>query len=79
GGRLDAVGNPPQGQAHDRSLPIFAGALVAVPLVVLLFQNLMQASAVTPGEGLVGYLLALPLMGKLLFGAFLVGVPGILA
>lgn len=79
GGRLDAVGNPPQGQARDRSLPIFAGALVAVPLVVLLFQNLMQASAVTPGEGLVGYLLALPLMGKLLFGAFLVGVPGILA
>src|SRR3546814_17201275 len=31
-----------------------------------------------PGSGIVGYIATLPLMGKLLFGAFLIGVPAIL-
>jgi POT family proton-dependent oligopeptide transporter len=31
-----------------------------------------------PGSGIVGYVLSLPLMGKLLFGTFLIAVPGIL-
>jgi POT family proton-dependent oligopeptide transporter len=78
GGRLTHFGNPPAGQTADRVVPIVVGAMVAVPLVMLLFQNLMSAPAAAPGAGVIGYVLALPLMGKLLFGTFLVAVPGIL-
>jgi POT family proton-dependent oligopeptide transporter len=78
GGRLTAFGNPPVDLAKDRALPIFIGALVAVPLVMLLFQNLMAAALAAAGSGILGYVLALPLMGKLLFGTFLVSVPAIL-
>jgi POT family proton-dependent oligopeptide transporter len=38
----------------------------------------MNAPEPAPGAGIVGYMLTLPLMGKLLFGAFLIGVPSIL-
>jgi POT family proton-dependent oligopeptide transporter len=78
GGRLAAFGNPPADLAKDRALPIFIGALVAVPLVMLLFQNLMNAAPAAPGAGIPGYILALPMMGKLLFGTFIVAVPVIL-
>jgi len=78
GGRLSHFGNPPADQPHARALPIFIGALVAVPLVMLLFQNLMSAVPAAPGAGMIGYVLALPLMGKLLFGTFLIAVPVIL-
>jgi POT family proton-dependent oligopeptide transporter len=78
GGRLTHFGNPPADQPHDRALPIFIAALVAVPLVMLLFQNLMSAAPAAPGAGMLGYVLALPLMGKLLFGTFLIAVPVIL-
>jgi POT family proton-dependent oligopeptide transporter len=78
GGRLAGYGEPPEGQARDRSLMIYIGALVAVPLVWFLFTNLMNAPAAEAGAGFVGYLLALPLMGKLLFGTFIIGVPVIL-
>ncbi len=78
GGRLAAFGNPPADLVKDRSVLIFIAALVAVPLVMLLFENLMNAAPEKAGAGIVGYILALPLMGKLLFGTFLVAVPGIL-
>ncbi len=78
GGRLTHFGNPPPGQASDRMVPILVGAVVAVPLVMLLFQNLMSAPAAAAGTGVIGYVLALPLMGKLLFGTFLIAVPAIL-
>jgi len=78
GGRLTHFGNPPADLAKDRALPIFIAALVAVPLVMLLFQNLMSAVPAAPGAGVLGYVLALPLMGKLLFGTFLIAVPVIL-
>jgi len=78
GGRLTHFGNPPADQAKDRALPIFIAALVAVPLVMLLFENLMNAASAAPGAGILGYVLALPLMGKLLFGTFLIAVPVIL-
>jgi POT family proton-dependent oligopeptide transporter len=45
---------------------------------MLLFQNLMNAAPAAPGAGILGYILALPLMGKLLFGTFIVAVPVIL-
>jgi len=57
---------------------IFIGALVAVPVIYFLFTNLMNAPAPVEGAGFIGYLVALPLMGKLLFGTFLIGIPVIL-
>jgi len=78
GGRLDAYGNPPRREGPDRAMLIYALAIVAVPLVYFLFVNLMATEAPAPGSGFVGYLLSLPLMGKLLFGTFLVSVPAIL-
>jgi POT family proton-dependent oligopeptide transporter len=41
-------------------------------------MNLMNSPEPAPGSGLVGYIMSLSLMGKLLFGTFLLGVPGIL-
>ena len=38
----------------------------------------MNSPEPAPGSGIVGYILSLSLMGKLLFGTFLIGVPGIL-
>ncbi|MEA3040095.1 MAG: proton-dependent oligopeptide transporter, family, partial [Sphingomonadales bacterium] len=50
----------------------------AVPVFYFLFTNLMNAPKPPPGQGIGGYILSLPLMGKLLFGSFLIGVPAIL-
>jgi POT family proton-dependent oligopeptide transporter len=77
GGRLGGYGEPPAG-VPNRAMMIFIGALVAVPVIYFLFTNLMNAPAPVEGAGFVGYLLALPLMGKLLFGTFLIGIPAIL-
>ncbi|NML94546.1 peptide MFS transporter [Novosphingobium olei] len=78
GGRLAGYGEPPAGQTKDRSLFIYFGAAIAVPIVLFLFQNLMNASPAAEGAGFAGYIMALPLMGKLLFGTFIIGVPAIL-
>ena len=78
GGRLDAVGNIPKQSGPDRAIPIYIGALIAVPLVYFLFTNLMAAAKPVEGSGFVGYLMSLSLMGKLLFGTFLISVPAIL-
>ena len=78
GGRLSQVGNPPAGAVKDRSKIIYLCALLAVPLFYLLFVNLMSAEPAAPGSGFVGYLVSLSLMGKLLFGTFLVSVPAII-
>ncbi len=77
GGRLDAVGNAPAG-AKDRSALIYLGALLAIPVIYFLFTNLMSAPKPVEGSGFIGYLQSLSLMGKLLFGTFIVSVPGIL-
>ncbi|MES2442219.1 MAG: peptide MFS transporter [Pseudomonadota bacterium] len=77
GGRLSGYGEPPAG-VPNRSMVIFICALAAVPVIYFLFTNLMNAPAPVEGAGFVGYLLALPLMGKLLFGTFLIGIPAIL-
>ncbi|SEN07643.1 proton-dependent oligopeptide transporter, POT family [Sphingomonas gellani] len=79
GGRLTGYGEQPAGQPANRAIGIYAAALIGIPLFYLLFVNLMNnAEATAASSGIVGYLLALPLMGKLLFGTFLVAVPGIL-
>ncbi|PTD17922.1 peptide MFS transporter [Sphingomonas fennica] len=79
GGKLDGYGEPPVRTGPDRSWLIYILSIVAIPLVWFLFVNLMNSPAPKSGEGMLGYLLALPLMGKLLFGTFLVAVPVILA
>ncbi len=77
GGRLNGYGEPPAGQPN-RSMIIYICALVAVPVILFLFINLMDAPKPVEGAGFVGYLIALPIMGKLLFGTFLIGLPAIL-
>ncbi|WP_414902674.1 peptide MFS transporter [Sphingomonas flavalba] len=77
-GALDGVGEPPETGGRDRSLLIYVGALLAGPVVLFLFYNLMNTPHVEPGAGFLGYLAGLPLMGKLLFGTFLLSVPAIL-
>jgi POT family proton-dependent oligopeptide transporter len=49
-----------------------------VPVFYFLFVNLMNTPEPAPGSGFVGYIVSLSLMGKLLFGSFLIGVPAIL-
>ncbi|WP_066805053.1 peptide MFS transporter [Sphingomonas asaccharolytica] len=78
GGRLDAYGNPPPREGPDRAMLIYALSIVAVPVVYFLFVNLMQAEEPAAGSGFIGYLASLPLTGKLLFGTFIISVPGIL-
>ncbi len=77
GGKLAGYGEPPVAEGPDRTPWIFLGAILAIPVAYFLFTNLMVASTATPGSGIVAYLLALPLMGKVLFGTFLASVIGI--
>jgi len=79
GGRLSGFGERPEGANPQKDLWIYAGALVFVPIVYFLFINLMGAEPPAEGSGFVGYLVSLPLMGKMLFGAFILGIPAILA
>ncbi|WP_157216264.1 peptide MFS transporter [Flavisphingomonas formosensis] len=78
GGRLSGYGEPPRREGADKAPLIYLCALAVVPVFYFLYTNLMSAPEPAPGSGIVGYIVSLPLMGKLLFGTFLVGVPGIL-
>jgi POT family proton-dependent oligopeptide transporter len=78
GGRLAGYGERPA-DAPNRDIVIYIGALIAVPVFVFLFSNLMNSAPAAEGSGFIGYLASLSLMGKLLFGTFIVAVPGILA
>jgi POT family proton-dependent oligopeptide transporter len=79
GGKLDGYGEPPAKPGVDaKQWLIYAVALCVVPLFYLLYVNLMHSAAPAEGSGFIGYVLSLPLMGKLLFGSFLLGVPAIL-
>jgi proton-dependent oligopeptide transporter, POT family len=77
GGRLAGYGERPE-KAANRDIAIYIGALIAVPVFVFLFSNLMNSAPAEEGSGFVGYLMSLSLMGKLLFGTFLISVPAIL-
>jgi len=78
GGRLDGYGDRPAGADGAKDWLVYGGALLAIPLVWFLFNNLMGYVAPKGGEGIIGYFAGLPIMGKLMFGTFLVAVPGIL-
>ncbi len=78
GNQLTGYGDPPPQTGGDKSLLIYLGAVLAVPVVWFLFTNLMDTPQPVPGSGIIGYILSLSLMGKALFLTFLIGVPGIL-
>lgn len=78
GGKLNGVGDRPQGAPANRDYIIYIGAILAIPVAWLLFSNLMNSVPPTEGTGIIGYVANLPIMGKIMFGTFLVAVPGIL-
>ncbi|HKC02510.1 MAG TPA: peptide MFS transporter [Sphingomicrobium sp.] len=78
GGRLAGFGERPADAPADRDWWIYGAALLCVPVVIFLFWNLMNYVAPPPGSGVLGYVMSLPIMGKILFGTFLLSVPGIL-
>ena len=78
GGRLSGYGEVPARDGPDRSLLIYVLAIAFIPVFYFLFVNLMNSPKPVPGAGILGYVLSLPLMGKMLFFTFLVAVPGIL-
>ncbi|NUR44780.1 MAG: peptide MFS transporter [Sphingomonas sp.] len=79
GGRLDGYGERPEHGDPSKDWIVYGSAILAIPVVWFLFTNLMNYQAPEAGSGIVGYILSLPIMGKLLFGTFLIGVPAILA
>jgi POT family proton-dependent oligopeptide transporter len=79
GGRLAGYGERPEQAPANRDLAIYAGALVAVPVVLFLFWNLMNSgSSASEAHSIGEYLVSLPIMGKVLFGTFLIAIPAIL-
>jgi POT family proton-dependent oligopeptide transporter len=78
GGKLDGYGERPAGAPANRDWLIYVGALLAIPVVWLLFHNLMGYEKPAEAAGFVGYISTLPIMGKIMFGTFAVAVPGIL-
>lgn len=78
GGRLKGYGERPQGADGSKDWLIYGAAILAVPLSFALFSNLMSYVPPPAAGGIGGYLLSLPLMGKLMFGSFIIAIPGIL-
>ena len=78
GGKLDGYGERPASAPTNRDLIVYAGAVLALPVVYFLFTNLMNYVKPAAGSGIVGYVATLPIMGKIMFGTFLVSVPAIL-
>lgn len=79
GGKLGGYGERPAGADPRRDILIYALSIAAIPLMWFLFVNVMDAAQAQAGTGIVGYFLALPILGKLLFVTFLLSVPAILA
>jgi proton-dependent oligopeptide transporter, POT family len=78
GGRLAGYGERPADADSSRDMFIYGGAIAFVPIVWFLFYNLMNYVAPEAGSGIIGYIASLPIMGKFLFGTFLLSVPAIL-
>jgi proton-dependent oligopeptide transporter, POT family len=78
GGKLNGIGDRPADAPTNRDMIIYAGALLAIPVVWFLFTNLMSYVRPAAGSGIIGYVATLPIMGKIMFGTFLIAVPGIL-
>ena len=77
-GALDGFGDRPENAPAGRDILIYAGAILAIPVVYFLFTNLMGYVRPAAGSGITGYIATLPIMGKIMFGTFLIAVPGVL-
>jgi proton-dependent oligopeptide transporter, POT family len=77
GGRLAGYGEPPERSGPDRAPLIYVLSLLSVPLLWLIFRNVMTTPAAAEGTGVWGYILATPFLGKVLFVTFLAAVIGI--
>jgi len=77
GGRLAGYGEPPAQSGPDRAPLIYLLALASTGIFWLIFRNVMNTPAAEPGAGLVGYLIATPMLGKALLLIFLAAVIGI--
>ena len=77
GGRLAGMGEPPEQTGPDRAMLIYILTFVAVPLFWLTFSNVMNTPEAAAGSGVWGYIVATPLLGKVLFVTFLAAVIGI--
>ena len=78
GGKLNGYGDRPADAPSNRDVIIYVCSILAIPVVYLLFANLMSYVKPAAGSGIIGYIATLPIMGKIMFGTFLVAVPGIL-
>ena len=74
GPKLAGYGEPPAQTGKDRSLLIYAGAILAVPVIWFLFTNLLDAPPPVAGQGFIGYVMGLPILGRALFSTFLVAI-----
>jgi POT family proton-dependent oligopeptide transporter len=77
GPKLAGYGESPAQPGGDKSLLIYAGAILTVPLIWFLFSNLMNAPPPVAGQGIWGYIIGLPILGRVLFATFLASVIGI--
>ncbi len=77
GGKLDGYGDRPAGADATKDILIYVGSVLAIPVAYLLFTNLMNYVRPEAGSGIIGYITTLPIMGKIMFGTFLVAVPSI--
>jgi POT family proton-dependent oligopeptide transporter len=82
GGRLDGYGDRPAGAGPNRDLLIYLAAIAFVPLTWLLFRNMLDtadvaAAAAKSGDGFLGYIASLPLLGRLMFFTFFAAIIGI--
>ena len=75
---LAGHGEPPPREGADPSLMIYLGTIAATVAAWWLLSGVIDGTDAPAGSGAMGYILALPLLGKLLFGLFIVAVPGIL-
>jgi proton-dependent oligopeptide transporter, POT family len=78
GGRLNGYGEAPVRTGPDRAILIYVLSIVAVPLVFLLFLNVINQPEAEAGRSFLGQLWALPLLNKMLYVTFILSVPGIL-
>jgi POT family proton-dependent oligopeptide transporter len=80
-GRLAGYGERPAGSTPRLRLLTYAGLIVAVPVAWLLLNNTLASAAAAnaaaaAGSGVLGYLAALPLLGKALLTCFVVAAIG---
>jgi len=78
GGKLDGYGDRPADAPLNRDMLVYIGSVLVIPVVYLLFSNLMNYVRPPADSGIIGYVASLPIMGKIMFGSFLLAVPGIL-